>query len=159
MERMNNVHQFPKLAAGLTAGTTLVPLRRPADESRARNTRDSLTMVCKSGKRAEQGRQLLVANGFTFVDTLEHSMDASLEAKKPVGMAERRSWSIERQVHTITGSLVVITLVLGYLASSYFFLGTGLVGAGLASAGVSDTCVMGQMLARLPWNRAKQVAV
>ena len=62
-------------------------------------------------------------------------------------------------MRTVAGSLILVTLGLGYFASSYFFLGTGFVGAGLVFAGVSDICMMGQMLARLPWNRARQVAL
>ena len=50
-------------------------------------------MVCKSGKCAEQGRQLLAASGFTSVEILDGGMDAWQAAKKPVVVAERPPWS------------------------------------------------------------------
>ena len=159
MGRIIDVREYPEFAAGHLSGATLVPLSNLTEKSKAWSRSHSLTMVCKSGKRAEQGRQLLVANGFTSVEILDGGMDAWQAAKQPVVVAERRPWSIERQVRTVAGSLTLVTLGLGYFASSYFFLGTGFVGAGLVFAGVSDTCMMGQMLARLPWNRAGQVAL
>ena len=154
-----DVREYPEFAAGHVAGAILVPLGRLAEESKTWSRSRPLTVVCKSGKRAEQGRQLLVANGFTSVNVLEGGMDAWLAAKNPVVVVERRPWSMERQVRAVAGSLVLVTLGLNYFASRYFLLGTGIVGAGLVFAGLSDSCMMGQILARLPWNRARQAGV
>jgi hypothetical protein len=69
-------------------------------------------------------------------------------------VVERRPWSMERQVRTTSGALILVTLVLAYTVSQYFLLGTAFVGAGLVFAGVSDTCMMASVLAKFPWNRA-----
>lgn len=62
-------------------------------------------------------------------------------------------WSIERQVRLVAGSLVAG----GVLASLRFpkarFL-SGAVGGGLVFAAVSNTCTMGVLLGKLPFNRA-----
>jgi rhodanese-related sulfurtransferase len=154
--KMIDVREYPEFASGHIAGATLVPLGTLGAASASWDKGESLMMVCKSGKRAELGRQLLADKGFTSVAVLDGGMDAWRTAKKPVVIAERTPWSMERQVRTVAGSLVVVTLGLGYFVSPWFLLGTGFVGAGLIFAGVSDTCMMGSMLAKLPWNRASQ---
>ena len=156
MGKMIDVREYPEFASGHITGATLVPLGKLSEASASWSKGESLMMVCKSGKRAEQGRQLLADKGFTSVAVLDGGMDAWRAAKKPVVVAERRPWSMERQVRTVAGSLVVVTLSLGYFVSPWFLLGTGFVGGGLVFAGVSDTCMMGSMLAKLPWNRASQ---
>jgi hypothetical protein len=69
-------------------------------------------------------------------------------------VADRRPWSIERQVRAVAGSLVLLTMLLAYLVSHLFLIGTALIGAGLLFAGVSDICMMASLLGRLPWNRS-----
>ena len=65
---------------------------------------------------------------------------------------------MERQVRIMAGSLVLITLALGFFVTTWIFLVTAFVGGGLVFAGVSDTCMMGSLLAKLPWNRPGPVA-
>jgi len=45
--------------------------------------------------------------------------------------------------------------VLGFLVHPYFFGLSGFVGAGLMFAGITDTCAMGMLIARMPWNQVK----
>lgn len=156
MTKMIDVREYPEFASGHIAGATLLPLGQLEGKSASWNRDEDLMMVCKSGKRAEQGRHLLAQLGFTRVAVLEGGMDGWLAAGKPVVVAQRRPWSMERQVRVVAGSLVVVTLGLGYFVTHWLLLGTGFVGAGLVFAGVSDTCMMGSILAMLPWNRASQ---
>jgi hypothetical protein len=62
--------------------------------------------------------------------------------------------SLERQVRIVAGSLVVLGTGLGALVSSWFLVLSGFVGMGLVFAGITDSCAMGMLLARMPWNRA-----
>jgi hypothetical protein len=62
--------------------------------------------------------------------------------------------SLERQVRIAAGSLVVLGTVLGAFVHPAFLGLPAFVGAGLIFAGVTDTCGMGMLLARMPWNRA-----
>ena len=66
--------------------------------------------------------------------------------------------SLERQVRIAAGSLVVIGVAVGHFCEPEFVTaGFGLsafIGAGLVFAGVTDTCGMGMMIAKMPWNRA-----
>jgi hypothetical protein len=61
--------------------------------------------------------------------------------------------SLFRQVQIVAGSLVVVGTVLGALVSPVFLLLSGFVGAGLVFAGITNTCAMGMLLAKLPYNQ------
>jgi rhodanese-related sulfurtransferase len=61
--------------------------------------------------------------------------------------------SLERQVRIAAGLMVLVGTVLGFLVHPGFLGVSALVGAGLIFAGVTDTCAMGLLLARMPWNR------
>jgi rhodanese-related sulfurtransferase len=152
-EILIDVREYPEYASGHIEGSRLVPLSTIAEASETWNRSQPLTLVCKSGRRAEQARQQLAGKGFASLTVLPGGVDAWRNAGKPLIVAERRPWSMERQVRTVAGSLVVVTLALGYFLSPYFLLGSAFVGAGLIFAGVSDTCMMGSVLARMPWNR------
>jgi hypothetical protein len=56
-------------------------------------------------------------------------------------------------VRIAAGALVVLGVALGWRVHPAFLGLSALVGAGLVFAGVTDTCGMGLMLARMPWNR------
>ena len=63
--------------------------------------------------------------------------------------------SLERQVRIAAGLLVLVAVTLGWLVHPAFLGLAAFVGAGLVFAGVTDTCGMGLLLARMPWNRVK----
>ena len=48
---------------------------------------------------------------------------------------------------------VLTGVTLGWFVHPAFFGLAALVGAGLVFAGITDTCGMGMILARMPWNR------
>lgn len=61
--------------------------------------------------------------------------------------------SLERQVRIAAGSLVLLGVGLSFV--HLYMIGlSAFVGAGLVFAGVTDTCGMGMLLARMPWNQA-----
>ena len=57
------------------------------------------------------------------------------------------------QVRIAAGTLVLVGSALGAFVSPYFIGLSAFVGAGLIFAGITDTCGMGMMLARMPWNQ------
>ena len=70
----------------------------------------------------------------------------------------RKSMSLERQVRIAAGTLVLSGVVLGFAIHPGFFGLSGFVGAGLIFAGITDTCAMGMMIAKMPWNRVNVAA-
>ena len=109
-------------------------------------------VICQSGGRSQQACARLAAAGRDAVAVLGGTT-AWAAAGLPV-VRGRQVMSLERQVRIAAGSLVVLGVTLGLLVHPALFGVAGFVGAGLVFAGVTDTCGMGLMLARMPWNRA-----
>lgn len=154
--RWIDVREYPEFAGGHIDGSELVPLQTLDHASEGWDRSEPLTLICRSGRRAEQARQTLVARGFQSLSVLEGGVEAWSKSGKPLIVAANRPWSMERQVRTVAGSLVLIFFALGLLVSAKFFFGAGMIGAGLVYAGVSDTCMMGYVLGRMPWNHPKR---
>jgi rhodanese-related sulfurtransferase len=135
-----------------------VPLDRlePAVElrSRAGHADAPLYLICRSGNRGRQACEKFLAAGFQNVVNVEGGTLACLEAGLPV-VRGRKAISLERQVRIAAGSLVLLGLLLGWLAQPAFFGLSAFVGAGLVFAGITDTCGMGMLLAKMPWNQVK----
>lgn len=93
--------------------------------------------------------------GFTDVRNVRGGMAAWQAAGLPLEGDERAPWSIERQVRFVAGTLVLAGVLLGVFVAQPLVWLAGLVGAGLVFAAATDTCTMGLLLARLPWNRAR----
>ena len=111
-----------------------------------------LYVICRSGSRADQACKAFDRAGFEQVVSVEGGTDAWLKAGLPVTRG-KKAMSIERQVRIAAGALVVTGALLSGLVNPAFIWLSGLVGAGLAFAGITDTCTMGMLLARMPWNR------
>ena len=108
-------------------------------------------LLCKSGGRARQAAQRLVAAGCACA-VVEGGTDAWVAAGLPV-VRGRAVMSLERQVRIVAGSIVVVGVVLAFTVHPYWAALSGGIGAGLAIAGLTDTCMLGMLIARLPWNR------
>ena len=151
--RLIDVREYPEFAEGHVEGSELVPLGTLNKASEGWDRSAPLTLVCRSGRRAENGREILAGKGFTSLNVLDGGVQAWTNLGKPLTAAENRPWSMERQVRITAGALVLTFFGLGLLTSRKFFAGAALVGAGLVYAGVSDTCMMASVLGRMPWNR------
>jgi hypothetical protein len=67
----------------------------------------------------------------------------------------KKVMSLERQVRISAGSMVVAGAALIFFVHPFWIGLSAFVGAGLVFAGVTDTCGMGMMLAKMPWNQIK----
>jgi rhodanese-related sulfurtransferase len=155
--RLIDVREYPEFAEGHIEGSELVPLGTLDKASGGWDRSGPLTLVCRSGRRAEQARQILAEKGFTALKVLDGGVQAWTNSGKPLAVVANKPWSMERQVRVTAGSLVLAFFGLGLLISTKFFIGAGLVGAGLVYAGVSDNCMMASVLGRMPWNDPKKV--
>lgn len=132
-----------------------VPLDRldPARLASERNGRTAqpLYVVCRSGSRARQASEKLAAAGLEVVN-VEGGTLAWEAAGLPV-IRGQKTMSLERQVRIAAGSLVLLGAALGIFVHPYWIALSAFVGAGLIFAGVTDTCGMGMLLAKMPWNQ------
>jgi rhodanese-related sulfurtransferase len=128
----------------------------PISEMQGRNSsRDEpLYLICRSGSRGGQACERFQAVGFTNVINIEGGTLACVEAGLQV-VRGKKAISLERQVRIAAGSLVLLGVLLGWLVHPVFLGLPAFVGAGLVFAGITDTCGMGMMLARMPWNQVK----
>jgi rhodanese-related sulfurtransferase len=114
-----------------------------------------LYVICRSGNRATQACQRLAAAGFTNVINVEGGTQAWDAAGLPV-VRGQKAISLERQVRIAAGSIVLVASLLGLFVHPYWIGLAAFVGAGLVFAGITDTCGMGMLLARMPWNQVRE---
>ena len=113
---------------------------------------DPVVLVCRSGQRARKGEDALRAAGMANLYVLDGGMAAWVATGQPVREGVRRV-SLERQVRIAAGALAATGGFLALVVNPLFALLPALVGSGLVFAGITDTCTMGMLLARLPYNR------
>jgi rhodanese-related sulfurtransferase len=133
-----------------------LPLDRldPAAVMQARNGSGSepLYLICRSGSRGRQACEKFLAAGFPNVVNVEGGTLAWEASGLPV-VRGKKAISLERQVRIAAGLLVLLGVALGWLVHPVFLGLAAFVGAGLTFAGITDTCGMGMLLARMPWNQ------
>lgn len=112
----------------------------------------TIYLLCKSGQRARMAAEKLADLSLDLC-VVEGGTDACVAAGLPITLGASPVMSLERQVRIVAGSLVLLGVLLGWWLTPAFFVLSGFVGAGLVFAGITDTCAMGMLLARMPWNR------
>jgi rhodanese-related sulfurtransferase len=134
-------------------GSVLHPLSdlNAAEVAQLAAGKDECILVCRSGNRARQAAEKLVSSGMRSVRVLEGGVQAWEAAGLPLQRG-RRTISLERQVRIAAGVLVLTGALLAYLVHPAWIALSAFVGAGLVFAGLTDTCGMGMLLARMPWN-------
>lgn len=134
-------------------GVTLIPLDQfdPAAVKASIPAGKTIHLLCKSGGRAKMAAQKLADAGCPCV-VVEGGTEAWAAANLPVNRG-KAAMSLERQVRIAAGLLVLIGVVLGFTVHPNWFYLSGFVGAGLTFAGITDTCMMGMLIAKMPWNR------
>jgi rhodanese-related sulfurtransferase len=115
---------------------------------------EPLYVVCQSGGRGRLACERLIVAGLANVANVEGGTAACAAAGLPV-VHGRTAVSLECQVRIAVGSLVLVGTALGWLVHPAAAGLAAFVGAGLVFSGVTDTCGMGLLLARMPWNRAR----
>ena len=133
-----------------------VPLDRLNPEkvmsSRSQGHEEPLYVICRSGSRGKQACEKFHRAGFTNVLNVEGGTIACEQTGVPL-VRGQKSMSLERQVRIAAGSLVLVGCTLAWLVHPVFLGLSAFVGAGLVFAGLTDTCAMGMLLAKMPWNK------
>ncbi|MEU0830284.1 rhodanese-like domain-containing protein [Streptomyces sp. NPDC005969] len=118
---------------------------------------EDVVLVCRSGTRAAQAEAALAEAGLPNLRVLDGGMIAWETAGGPVNYGSDR-WDMERQVRLVAGSIVLTTGLAGLLVPGIHLIGTA-VGAGLTYAALSNSCAMGMLLAKLPYNRGPRTDI
>lgn len=149
-----DVREFSEFNSERIADARLMPLSSFEKHADDIDHSKPVYLMCRSGNRAKQAAEKLIRRGFTDVHIVDGGMAAWTSADLPVIRGTSKVWSLERQVRFAAGLFVLTGVVLGFLVTPYLFLLSGLIGAGLVFSAVTDTCGMGMVLARMPWNHA-----
>lgn len=134
------------------------PLERldPSAILAARNgsAQEPLYVICRSGARGQQACEKLFAAGLNDVINVEGGTMACAAAGVPV-VRGKKSIPLHCQVQIIVGFLVLLGSSLAVTYNSNWIVLPILMGAGLTFSGLTNTCAMGTILARMPWNHCK----
>ena len=125
-------------------------LREHRDEI-CRHLDEEVVLVCRSGARAAQAEEALRAAGLPNMHILQGGI-VDWETKGFAVNRGKAKWDLERQVRLVAGSIVLISILASVIVPNLKWLAAAL-GGGLTFAAVSNTCAMGMLLSKLPYNR------
>lgn len=149
-----DVREFSEFNRERIADAQLMPLSNFEKHADEIDHTKPVYIICRSGNRAKQAAEKLAAKGFTDIHVIEGGMVSWGQSNLPIVRGESKVWSLERQVRFAAGVFALLGVLLGAFVSPYLYTIAALVGFGLAFSAATDTCAMGTVLARMPWNRA-----
>jgi rhodanese-related sulfurtransferase len=131
----------------------LTPERLSAEITQSGKDGSCIYLLCQAGRRAEMAADQLAGHIDAELIVIDGGMDALKQAQIPLQSNGKTVMSLERQVRIAAGFLVLSGVLLGCFVNPNFYFLSGFVGAGLMFAGITDTCMMGMLIARMPWNK------
>lgn len=115
-----------------------------------------LYIVCRSGSRGGQACQRFESAGYANVINVEGGTMACIKEGIAV-VRGKKGVPLHCQVQIITGTLVMAGILLALvLSNQYWLLISFVMGAGLTFSGLTNTCAMGAVLAKMPWNQVTE---
>jgi len=121
-------------------------------ESRGTRATEPLYIICRTGGRSSQACQMFEKAGYTNVVNVDGGTLAWEKAGLAVNRGQKKMMSLDRQVRICAGLLTLIGSCLA-LMNIWFLVIPAFIGVGLTFAGLSNTCGMGMLLTKAPWNR------
>jgi glyoxylase-like metal-dependent hydrolase (beta-lactamase superfamily II)/rhodanese-related sulfurtransferase len=115
-------------------------------------SKQNYLVLCHSGNRAAMAADMLMQSGIGDVKVIEGGIARWEKEKLPV-IKGQGGISLERQVRVIAGGLVLTGVILAWLVNWGFIFIPVFVASGLVFAGLTDNCLMGMLLMRLPYNK------
>lgn len=151
-----DVREYAEFAGGRVSGAKLLPLGELEKRHTELDHTKPIYVMCRTGNRSSQAQKKLKSLGFTNVVNVGGGFEAWKKEDLPFERDEKAPWALERQVRFVAGLLVLVGVLLSIFVHPYFIGLSGFVGAGLVFAAVTDTCTMGMILLKMPWNRTVQ---
>lgn len=112
-----------------------------------------LYFICRSDSRGKKACEAFIAAGWTNVVNVAGGTIAWDDLRLPVSRG-KKAISLERQVRIVAGGIVFVSVLLAWLLNQAAWTAiAAFIGAGLVFAGVTDTCGMGMLIAKMPWNK------
>lgn len=111
-------------------------------------------ILCKSGVRATQAAEKLLAAGLARPVVVEGGTDAWVAAGLPVERRGRKVLPLDQQMRTLAGTLIFLGSLLALTVHLAFVWVPLFMGCGLVVSGLTGLCPMTGLIAKMPWNRA-----
>ncbi len=152
--RIIDVRTGGEFAAAHIAGSYNIPLDTLPEHVRdLADVEHPVVLVCKSGARASQAHAKLTSAGKQRLHLLEGGIDAWESAGGDLVRGTSNTWAMDRQVRLVAGAISLTGILASIFVPKAKWLAGG-VAAGLTFSAVSNTCAMGNALARLPYNKS-----
>ncbi|MFV0388280.1 MAG: rhodanese-like domain-containing protein [Pyrinomonadaceae bacterium] len=148
-----DVREPVEFAAGRIADAKLIPLGEVANRHSEIDESKPIYVICRSGNRSGKAQQQLRGLGYENVINVKGGFNAWQNQGFDFEQDSVAPWDLERQVRFTAGSLVLFGFLLSVLVNRYFIAISVFVGAGLVFSALTNTCGMGMLLAKMPWNR------
>lgn len=155
-----DVRSPQEFAKSHVQGAKNIPLEQLQPELLAQkiSADETVFLICKAGMRAKHAANQLSQFTDSPIVVIEGGTVASIDAGCPCHLEhsslQSSVISIERQVRITAGLMGLTGTLLGLLVHSGFFVMPAFIGAGLTFAGITDSCAMGALLLRMPWNKS-----
>lgn len=109
-------------------------------------------VFCRTGNRSPMAADMLLQSGIRYVKVMEGGIERWKKERLPI-VKGQGGVSLERQVRLIAGSLILLGIMLAWLVHWGFIFISVWVASGLVFAGLTDSCLMGMLLMKLPYNK------
>jgi len=120
-----------------------------SDLSKANN---QYIVFCRTGNRSPMAADMLIQAGLHNVKVMDGGISRWQKERLPVIKGEG-GMSLERQIRLIAGILVLTGVLLSLFVHPAFAAIPIFVSCGLILSGLTDNCMMGMLLMKLPYNK------
>ncbi len=115
-------------------------------------SRQSYIVLCRTGNRSPMAADMLMQSGIQGVKVMQGGLTRWQKERLAVIKGEG-GMSLERQVRLIAGSFVLLGILLSWFVHRAFIFIPLFVSCGLIFSGLTDNCLMGMLLMKLPYNK------
>ena len=130
-----------------------IPLDMLASRMKELNQpKQNYIVLCHTGNRSAMAADMLLQSGIHSLKVMEGGLARWQKQRLPVVKGEG-GISLERQVRIIAGGLVLFATLMALFVHGAFVIILILVGCGLIYAGLTNICLTGMLLMKLPYNK------
>lgn len=109
-------------------------------------------VFCRTGNRSPMAADMLIQSGIQSVKVMEGGVTRWEKERLPI-VEGQGGISLERQIRAIAGTLMLIGIALAWAINWAFIWLSVWVACGLIFAGLTNNCLMGMLLMKLPYNK------
>jgi len=130
-----------------------IPIESLASRVNELNQPGAIYVVfCHTGNRSVMAADIMMQAGINSAKVMECGIAGWQKEGLPV-VKGQGGMSIERQVRTAAGGLILFGLIMAWLVHTSFIAIPAFVSCGLIFSGLTDNCLMASVLMKLPFNK------